>query len=89
MGAFHPPSRTFAADDVASHIQIGEGIDMTIMELGALGEFVGAFAVVATLAYLAVQVRHSKSALNINSQETRAATTQAFWNQRCFFSLRF
>jgi len=33
---------------------------MTITELGALGEFVGAIAVVVTLAYLAVQVRQSK-----------------------------
>ena len=32
---------------------------MTIMELGALGEFVGAFAVVATLIYLAVQIRQN------------------------------
>ena len=32
---------------------------MNIMELGALGEFVGAIAVVATLAYLAIQVRAS------------------------------
>ena len=30
---------------------------MSIMELGALGEFVGAFAVVATLIYLALQIR--------------------------------
>ena len=30
---------------------------MTIMELGALGEFVGAIAVVLTLAYLAIQIR--------------------------------
>ena len=35
---------------------------MSIMELGALGEFVGAIAVVATLGYLAVQVRqHARS----------------------------
>ena len=32
---------------------------MSIMELGALGEFIGAIAVVATLAYLALQVRQS------------------------------
>lgn len=32
---------------------------MSIMELGALGEFVGAFAVVATLVYLAVQIRQT------------------------------
>lgn len=30
---------------------------MTIMELGALGEFLGVFALVATLLYLSVQVR--------------------------------
>ena len=30
---------------------------MSIIELGALGEFVGSFGVVATLAYLSVQVR--------------------------------
>jgi hypothetical protein len=32
---------------------------MTIMELGALGEFVGAIAVVVTLAYLAIQIRQN------------------------------
>ena len=35
---------------------------MTITELGALGEFVGAIAVVATLAYLGFQIRQSKFA---------------------------
>ena len=35
---------------------------MTITELGALGKFVGAIAVVATLAYLAFQVRQSELA---------------------------
>lgn len=34
---------------------------MNIVELGSLGEFVGAMAVVCTLAYLAVQVRHAKT----------------------------
>ena len=32
---------------------------MNIMELGALGEFVGAIAVVTTLVYLAVQIRQN------------------------------
>jgi hypothetical protein len=36
---------------------------MTIMELGALGEFVGAIAVVLTLVYLAVQVRQNTAGL--------------------------
>ena len=30
---------------------------MTIMELGAIGEFIGSIAVLATLVYLALQVR--------------------------------
>ena len=34
---------------------------MSIMELGALGEFLGVFALVATLIYLAIQVRHARS----------------------------
>ncbi len=33
---------------------------MSIMELGALGEFLGIFALVATLIYVAIQMRHSK-----------------------------
>ncbi len=32
---------------------------MDIMELGAIGEAIGGFAVIATLVYLALQVRHS------------------------------
>ncbi len=58
---------------------------MNIMELGALGELVGAVAVVVTLGYLALQVRQSKSALDINSQETRAATMQATIESEMFF----
>ena len=34
---------------------------MSIMELGALGEFFGVFALVATLIYLSIQVRHGQS----------------------------
>ena len=34
---------------------------MSIMELGALGEFLGVFALVATLIYLSVQVRHARN----------------------------
>jgi hypothetical protein len=33
--------------------------EMTILELGAIGEFVGSLAVLATLAYLALQIRHN------------------------------
>ena len=34
---------------------------MTIMELGALGEFFGVFALVATLIYLSIQVRQARN----------------------------
>jgi hypothetical protein len=45
--------------------------------LGNYGEFVGAIAVVVTLAYLAVQVRHSKEATEANTKVAKATTRQA------------
>ena len=45
--------------------------------LGNLGEFFGAFAVVATLVYLAIQVRHSKDSLEANTAALTAQTRQA------------
>ena len=41
---------------------------MSIMELGALGEFVGAFAVVATLIYLTIQVRQNAEGVHVNAE---------------------
>ena len=40
----------------------------TTQLLGNLGEFVGAIAVVVTLAYLAMQVKHSKEAVTANTK---------------------
>ncbi len=40
---------------------------MTIFELGALGEFVGAFAVVFTLIYLALQIRQNTKAVRASA----------------------
>ena len=34
---------------------------MSIMELAALGEFLGVFALVATLIYLSIQVSHARN----------------------------
>lgn len=45
--------------------------------LGNYGEFVGAIAVVATLVYLAVQVRHSKESLEANTAALAGQTRQA------------
>jgi len=39
---------------------------MNIMELGALGEFVGAIAVVVTLIYLAVQLRQTTKTVRVS-----------------------
>ena len=45
----------------------------TIQILGSLGEFVGAFAVVATLIYLAIQVGHGREAMEENSRLAQSA----------------
>lgn len=49
----------------------------TAQLLGNLGEFVGAVAVVATLFYLAVQVRHSKEATESNTESLERASRLA------------
>ncbi len=49
---------------------------MSIMELGALGEFVGAIAVVVTLAYLAVQIRQNTHAMDESKRLALAQTYQ-------------
>jgi hypothetical protein len=43
----------------------------TIQLLGNVGEFVGAIAVVVTLVYLAVQVRHGSEATEINTNQLK------------------
>ena len=49
---------------------------MTIMELGAIGELVGAIAVVATLVYLAVQIRQNTHAMEESKRLALAQTYQ-------------
>ncbi len=50
---------------------------MTILELGALGEFVGAFAVLATLIYLAAQIRQNTRSMDEGHRFLLAQTFQA------------
>ena len=45
--------------------------------LGNYGEFVGAIAVVVTLAYLAIQVKHSKEATEFNSKQVEQSNLLA------------
>ena len=49
---------------------------MTLMELGALGEFVGAMAVVVTLVYLAIQIRQNTQAMRESRRLALAQTYQ-------------
>jgi hypothetical protein len=49
--------------------------------LGNYGEFVGAIAVVATLGYLAVQIRHSTNTIG-GSTEMQLAREMAAWHAR-------
>jgi hypothetical protein len=50
----------------------------TAQLLGNFGEFVGAIAVVVTLAYLAIQVRHSKEATEANTKSLNIQAYQAW-----------
>ena len=45
----------------------------TAQVLGNVGEFVGAIAVVATLLYLAVQLKHGKEALDANTRTAKGS----------------
>lgn len=49
---------------------------MTLMELGALGEFLGSIAVLATLVYLAVQLRQNTISMNESKKLALAQTYQ-------------
>ena len=49
---------------------------MTIIELGALGEFVGAIGVIATLAYLAAQIRQNTRSMEEGRRLALAQTYQ-------------
>lgn len=50
---------------------------MSIQDLGALGEVVGALAVVVSLLYVAYQVRQSASQIELNSRHLRASMYHA------------
>jgi hypothetical protein len=50
--------------------------DMTIMELGALGELLGAVGVIATLVYLAIQIRQNTRSLDAAQRLALAQTYQ-------------
>ena len=49
---------------------------MTILELGALGEFLGSIAVLATLVYLSVQIRQNTKSMDESKRLALAQTYQ-------------
>ena len=55
---------------------------MTIFELGAIGEFVGSFAVLATLVYLTIQVRHARTEAKLSVQISRLQGIRDNWLNR-------
>ena len=48
---------------------------MTLIELGALGEFIGAIGVVVTLVYLALQIRHNTRAVRSSMHQDMIEST--------------
>ncbi len=60
-------------------------MDWSIQDIGALGEAVGAVAVLFTLLYLAIQVRQSKKATEANTRSLRGS---ASWDAEIVFAHR-
>ncbi len=60
-------------------------MDWSIQDIGALGEAVGAVAVLFTLLYLAIQVRQSKKATESNTRSLRGS---ASWDAEIVFAHR-
>lgn len=54
---------------------------MTLEDLGNIGDFVGGIAVIATLVYLALQIRQNNRLLRANTASVRAASSIAI-NER-------
>ncbi len=52
---------------------------MTIMELGALGEFLGSFLVLVTLVYLAVQIRQGIAHARFTTTHAIIGTGHSMW----------
>jgi hypothetical protein len=53
---------------------------MTIGELGALGEFLGFFAVLATLMYLAVQTKQAREVATSQAARNVVVDFQVVWS---------
>jgi len=64
-------ARRFSVRNLNAEITI-----MTIMELGALGELLGAVGVIATLVYLSIQIRQNTRSLDASQRLALAQTYQ-------------
>lgn len=50
-------------------------MEWTIADVGSIGEFIGAIATIATLAYLAVQIRHNSRVVKAQTRATIGTAT--------------
>lgn len=58
---------------------------MTWQAIGALAELFGAFAVIVTVAFLAVQMRQNTRALRSESMNSASAATQSWYQQLGYY----
>ena len=56
---------------------------ISIQDIGAIGELIGAIAVVATLIYLSSQIRQNTTAVKATSLESVFNTTSEVWRNWC------
>ena len=61
----------------------GQKVEMTIQDLGAIGEFVGSIGVVATLIYVGVQVRQNTRALTSATMQSVSQVTGEVFKNNC------
>jgi len=58
-------------------------MDLTIQDLGALGELIGAFAVVLTLLYVGIQLKQNTSAVRSATMQSVFEATNDVWKNSC------
>jgi hypothetical protein len=58
-------------------------MSLSIQDLGAIGELIGAVAVVVTLIYLASQIRQNTLAVKASTMQSLATATSEVWRNAC------
>ena len=58
-------------------------MELSIQDLGAIGEMIGAIAVVITLMYLASQINQNTVAVKASAMQSLAVATSEVWRNAC------